>query len=223
VVADVPIRNFLSMPISRPAGRPREFNVDAALDTLLSLFWTRGYEATSLLDMVDATGLSKSSLRAAFGSKDGIYAAAMTRYDEQVATVVIDTLRSGSAGLDDLHALVDMQSRIFRSSLGSNGCAATNTAAELGRGHPGAVQMHAQFRRRLREAFIATLERAVARGEIDDAATAERAELLITLFFGSAVLTRAGASRAEQSVRNAAIHTLIESFRCPPIPRGERH
>ena len=49
--------------------RPQEFDTAEALYKAMDVFWRKGYEATSLADLLDATGLSKSSLYATFGGK----------------------------------------------------------------------------------------------------------------------------------------------------------
>ena len=64
----------------RGAGRPRAFNTDAALDKAVRLFWQRGYEATSMADLVAETGVAAASLYAAFGNKAGLFAAVIERY-----------------------------------------------------------------------------------------------------------------------------------------------
>ena len=64
----------------RGAGRPREFNTDAALDKAVRLFWQRGYEATSMADLVAETGVAAASLYAAFDNKAGLFAAVIERY-----------------------------------------------------------------------------------------------------------------------------------------------
>ena len=61
----------------------------------MQLFWCRGFEATSIQDLVDATGVGRGSLYAAFGSKEGVYLAALDRYIEQLAAPMLAALSSG--------------------------------------------------------------------------------------------------------------------------------
>ncbi|NUR84214.1 MAG: helix-turn-helix transcriptional regulator, partial [Nonomuraea sp.] len=60
--------------------RTREFDTDAAVERAMDVFWSRGYAATSIQDLVEATGVGRGSLYAAFGSKEGLYEAALLRY-----------------------------------------------------------------------------------------------------------------------------------------------
>jgi AcrR family transcriptional regulator len=64
------------------AGRPREFDRDEALSRIQAAFWARGYEATSMTDLVRATGLASARLYAAFGSKEAMFRAAIERYEQ---------------------------------------------------------------------------------------------------------------------------------------------
>ncbi len=60
--------------------RPQAFNTEEALHGALSVFWRKGYEATSLADLLAATRLSKSSLYATFGDKRSLFLAAFDAY-----------------------------------------------------------------------------------------------------------------------------------------------
>lgn len=61
-------------------GRPREFDVDAALDLALHVFWRKGYEGASMADLTEAMGITKPSLYAAFGNKEELFRKAFDRY-----------------------------------------------------------------------------------------------------------------------------------------------
>ncbi|SDW60382.1 TetR/AcrR family transcriptional regulator, transcriptional repressor for nem operon [Amycolatopsis xylanica] len=60
--------------------RVREFDTDEVIQKAMEVFWTHGYEGTSIQDLAEATGLGRGSLYAAFGSKHGLYELALQRY-----------------------------------------------------------------------------------------------------------------------------------------------
>lgn len=110
--------------------RPREFDPDQAIDKAVEVFWRQGYKATSVQDLVDAMGIQRGSLYAAFGSKAGLFAAAMDRYMTEVSSrrlledesrPIREVLAEFLAGLVDM-AVADRSRR---------GCLITNTAVEL--------------------------------------------------------------------------------------------
>jgi AcrR family transcriptional regulator len=61
-------------------GRPREFDLDKALDAALKVFWRKGYEGSTLPDLTKAMGISRPSLYAAFGNKEALFRQAIDRY-----------------------------------------------------------------------------------------------------------------------------------------------
>lgn len=65
----------------RGRGRPRDFDREKALDAALTLFWQHGYDGTSMSDLTEAMGISPSSLYAAFGNKEQLYALTVDRYN----------------------------------------------------------------------------------------------------------------------------------------------
>ena len=62
--------------------RPREFDETAVIDRAMQQFWANGYEATSVDDLCAATGLNRSSLYRAFGSKRELLDVALSAYEK---------------------------------------------------------------------------------------------------------------------------------------------
>jgi AcrR family transcriptional regulator len=68
------------MKTSVKAGRPAGFDTDRALDVAMRLFWEQGYEGTSIADLSEKMGIHPSSIYAAFGDKQALFALAAKRY-----------------------------------------------------------------------------------------------------------------------------------------------
>jgi len=62
-------------------GRPRTFCTEKALDSAMQVFWRRGYEGASMVDLTTAMGINSPSLYAAYGSKEGLFRAVLDRYE----------------------------------------------------------------------------------------------------------------------------------------------
>ncbi|MEV4754515.1 helix-turn-helix domain-containing protein [Micromonospora sp. NPDC049559] len=80
--------------------RTREFDLEVAVAAAMDVFRHKGYEGTSMRDLAQATGLGSGSLYAAFGSKDGLYLAALDLYRQRYATPLAEMLRSGNDARD---------------------------------------------------------------------------------------------------------------------------
>ncbi|MES2096599.1 MAG: TetR/AcrR family transcriptional regulator [Pseudomonadota bacterium] len=173
-------------------GRPRGFDPEQALKAASERFRSRGYSGTSLDDLVDATGLARPSLYAAFGDKRAIYLAALER-----ATINVDRAFAGLIALDlpireSLHA-------IFRNAIDgyltgetrASGCIMVSTSATSAVDDP-------EVRARL-ETFLGiedarVEELLVARG---DAKARAHARIVAAVIHSLSVRARAGASREE--------------------------
>src|SRR5947209_18177656 len=80
-----------------PLGRPREFDVEKALDAALLLFWRRGYEGTSLAALTSAMGINVPSLYAAFGNKEALFRKVLERYLQRPASYLPTALQEPTA------------------------------------------------------------------------------------------------------------------------------
>lgn len=110
--------------------RTKEFDRDEVLDSAMHLFWRQGYEATSIHDLVDATGINRASMYASFGGKEALFAAALDHYVDQISR---DRLALLSAEGSARKALERYFNSLIRFSIGEGrdlGCLLTNTAVE---------------------------------------------------------------------------------------------
>ena len=146
--------------------RPREFIADIALERVMDVFWTKGYEATSIDDLCDATGLSRSSLYATFGGKRSLLLHSVDRYVERRTPSIAAILARPIPVREAFAALLREFIDLIVSGAGRRGCFLGNCAAELSRGDRAALTHVRQGLGRTETVFRDALVRARARGEL---------------------------------------------------------
>lgn len=199
---------------TRSRGRPRGFDPDEALERAMEVFWEQGYEAASMTDLVDATGLNKSSIYNTFGSKDELFAAALDRYLTRRVAMVSEVVAEGSAGLDDIVGFFELMRAEIDGPTGHLGCLAINSSTELGARDAEMVAVSRTYRTAIRSALTAALQRAATVGEVDAADVERHASVLLGMVLSIAVIARSGATKAEISAQIDAAIGLAESWRC---------
>lgn len=107
---------------SRPRGRPRRFDPDAAVATAQRLFHARGYDAVSVADVTDALGINPPSFYAAFGSKAGLYRRVLDHWTDTAAIPLADILRPDVAVADALAAMLEEAARRYAADPAAGGC-----------------------------------------------------------------------------------------------------
>jgi TetR/AcrR family transcriptional repressor of nem operon len=117
--------------IARPRGRPREFEMDEALDQAIRVFCEQGYNATSIGDLIEAMGLASGSIYKAFRDKRAVFLAALDRHivlrKEQIAAVARTAKPARERLRDVLAHFVDVSKGIE----GRRGCLVVGSAVEL--------------------------------------------------------------------------------------------
>jgi AcrR family transcriptional regulator len=178
-------------------GRPREFDIDEALDRALRVFWRRGYEGATLPDLTKAMGINRPSLYAAFGSKEGLFRKALDRYVEGPAAFVREALDEPTARAVAerlLTGTIDLVTdrRNPRGCLIVQGALACGETAESVRREVAARRVAGEVAVRQR------FERAQADGELPAGAdAADLARYVVTVVRGMAVQAAGGASRED--------------------------
>lgn len=147
-------------------GRPREFDSDAVLERAMQAFWAKGFKATSLDDLCAATGLSRSSLYAAFGGKRALLHKSLDRYEEQGTARIGAALARPVPVREAIAGFVgDLIDRIVAGP-GRRGCFIGNCAAELARQDRATAARVRLSLERIEGLFRDALARARSLGEI---------------------------------------------------------
>jgi len=202
-----------AMPAASQArGRPREFDLDEALDQAIEVFSERGYHATSIADLSEATGLASGSLYKAFKDKRGLYIAALDRY-KAVRDGALHAMLArdpAATGRDRVRRMLAHYAENSHGANGRQGCFVVGSAAELATFDEELARWVAASLRR-NEALLAGLVRdGVADGSIPkhvDPAAAAR--LLLCLTQGMRVVGKTGAQRREMlALVDLAMKTL---------------
>jgi TetR/AcrR family transcriptional regulator, transcriptional repressor for nem operon len=190
--------------------RPREFDVNTALDRAMETFWSKGYEATSLDDLCGATGLSRSSLYAAFGSKRDLLLRSVDRYVE-LRTPHIAAILDQSIPISDAFASLARQfiDQIVAGP-GRRGCFLGNCAAELPRGDRVAVARVRQGLASTEATFRAALAPAKARGELASGADVDGLARYLTAGFQG--LRLVGKVNPDRAVLEDIATTMLRCF-----------
>ncbi len=173
--------------------RPKEFNPDQALDRAVELFWRKGYEATSVQDLVETLGINRSSLYGTFGDKHALYLAAIDRYCQGVVEPAVAELDSAPSPIAAIRSqFLAIPARASKRG-GRRGCLLCNAAVERAPADADVQSEVLDGLTRLGAAFRRALTRARAVGEVPQSIEPRAlADYLLAGYFGLVVLAKAG-------------------------------
>jgi AcrR family transcriptional regulator len=165
--------------------------MQAVVDAARNAFSQHGPELTSIVDLERHTGLDRSSLYNAFGSKQALFEAALRSYLEQGIESRLGALRQPKAGLKTVTAFFVGMAQTLRAepAQAACGCPMVNAVAELG-AHDPRTALAGTYRDAFRSTFLTALRQAAARGEIPEQRVRARAKLLASLTMGLFVTAR---------------------------------
>lgn len=187
------------------AGPHKQFDHDKALKRALETFWAKGYEATSMGDLVDKMGVNRASLYDTFGNKRALFNQALHWYGEHSLQVVRQVLHTPGSPMAAVERLITLP-LTDNQTAPQYGCFLNNTAVELGPHDPELAEKIRYFWQALEAELKITFDRAVAADELrTDTDTQWLANLCNTLMQGIAVKLKAQVSPAE-------IDALLQQF-----------
>lgn len=171
------------------AGRPRKAEPDVALDAAMKAFWARGYQATSMTELTEATGLHKASLYQTFGDKHALFVTALDSYCQST----LQTLKTCRQAEADVVAV--LQASIINKCSEGKGCLAVNSLVEMAQVDPEVEKLIKQFRQRVETFFTALIEQGKANKQISKKVEGKLSARLLTVFlFGITTNMAAGMS-----------------------------
>ena len=200
----------LSSTTSRGRGRPREFDLDTALDKSVRVFRERGYHATSIADLTEAMKLASGSVYKAFKDKRAVFLAAFDREAIVRGEKLQRIISTAKSGRDRIRKALTFYAESSHGVEGKRGCLIVGTAAELATFDPEVAQRVKAALDKNERLMVDLIRQGQADGSIP--ATIDRkvtARLILCLLQGMRVIGKTGRKRTEMRVvANAAMKLL---------------
>lgn len=189
----------------------KKYNESEVLDSAMLAFWRRGYEGTSMQDLVDATGINRGSIYAAFTSKRELFLRTLEHYDRIYRE---RHLRRVSEAYPPRDAIVEAFVDAARKPDNEErpwGCLLVNSALELSPHDPEVRTLVQHSLRAVERFFLTHIEAGQASGEINPEIDARAtAQALLGLFLGLRVMTRSGGNRRAIDSIVSQARTMLE-------------
>jgi TetR/AcrR family transcriptional repressor of nem operon len=193
--------------------RPRRFDESQVVDLAMEMFWTRGYEGTSVADLTAELGVHPGSLYRTFGDKHQLFLRALDRYRETQAKPLAPTLLAGGPVLPRIRAVLVGFITLAAEQDRPRGCLVANSVGELLPGDKDVARCVAGVLSEVEDGFLQGLRAAARQGEIaSDADLPGWAAALTVLVQGLQVVAKADPdpSRLIRGV-DVALAALAES------------
>jgi len=191
--------------------RTREFDPDVALQKAMHVFWRRGYRHTSLMNLVEATGVGKKGLYTVFGNKYDLYIKAMEYYKCMQAEELLYEIERKGSGYAQIEDLFNRALSFTQSELGDRGCLVCNAMAEFGDQEPEIWRAITTHIDRFRKAIRSALANSIKNKEIASSININRhANFLTSVLQSLMLMSRAG---TDYSVMKDTVDLTLRSLR----------
>lgn len=179
-------------------GRPRRFDRDAALRVAMMLFWTHGYEGTSLNLLTSAMGITSTSLYAAFGTKEEIFREAIRLYNSPDSSPTDRALATMPTAREAIEDMLRANADSYVDPATPPGCMVVLAGLNLTSTNKGIGEYLAECRREDQAKVERRLARGVEDGELPaDADITAMASYYMTVLHGLSIRARDGCTREE--------------------------
>lgn len=176
--------------------RQRQYSESAVLEGAMYAFWARGYEATSMNDLVEATGINRGSIYTAFADKRALFFESLRHYDRRFRAEILNDIVRSHAPRDAITAVFEAAAASASDAEFPAGCFLINTALEVSP-HDSEIQTYVNSCiREVEDFFYGRIEAAKEEGTVAESLPSRlTAQGLLGLLIGLRVLTRANADK----------------------------
>ncbi|HEV7369680.1 TetR/AcrR family transcriptional regulator [Arenibaculum sp.] len=200
----------------RARGRPPGFDRAAALERALALFWERGYEGTSVAELVEAMGITPPSLYGAFGSKEGLYREALALYGEGPGRFGPRALAEEPTARAAVARLLREAAEVFTDRSRPGGCMISTAVLSCAPEHRAVAEAVAGMRAAATDALAERIGRGIAAGELPEGTDARA----LARFYGAVIQGMSVQARdgADHDALAAIARTALAAWPSPPGP-----
>ncbi len=177
--------------------RPREFDMDTAVDGAMQIFWRLGYTATNLPDLLGAMGLSRGSFYKAFGDKHSAYLAALDRYDRTCVEAAVQLLGDKTIGDGTARLLRLFEGTEHGDKAARRGCFVCNAMVEHGPRDETVAARTTAMSGRLEKAIFDALSEVVELADDSDVSRHRKAAIVTRLYIGAQAMSKTGEAKAD--------------------------
>jgi len=169
----------------------KTYNESEVLDRAMKAFWAHGYEATSMNDLVKATGINRGSIYSAFQDKHSLFVRVLKHYDQHHRSDFLTKIEKSNDPRQAILCVFEAAIRARSGHQSPSGCLLVNTALELSDHDPEVAGIVRDSLIEVENFFHVMIERGQADGTISQARDPlETAQALLGLFMGLRVLSR---------------------------------
>ena len=140
--------------------RKKEFQYDQVLNKAMWIFWTHGYHATSMQNLVESMGINRFTIYANFENKRNLFLLVLGRYQQEIMVPLNNILMESGEGIESINIYFSSFIQLNKQGKFPNGCLMVNTICELGTHDLEIRQLAEQYLSRLNQAFTLALVRA---------------------------------------------------------------
>ncbi len=197
---------------STKLGRRPSFDRDTVVSGAIFAFWAKGFSATTLGDLEEATGVDRSTIYNSFGGKEGLYQSAAAAYLDLSEEWLFEPLHEGSAGVSDVVEFLDRLAEMMNSGANPRGCLVINDMANNPVHDEAEHNATRRYLRRLEQGLRASLERASTLEEINPDRNAQRYHLITAAVVGINVVDRSKGAEIEAQTLIDGLRSVVRSW-----------